>query len=153
MMIVMFTAASLQAQDACRPEQLGVVDAEARCVDKGGIAIGFVGDAGAKGACMANDQVQAACGRDGQGTRRLAFAQWLGHLKEFERHCMEEGGSFAFKDRSFSEPSDETFCLQAQPEIGSNMFEEPLCNYRSLCPAVTVVCSFSCGGGDILSNI
>jgi hypothetical protein len=133
------------ADSVCRPEQEAVIDSETRCFGQGGISINFTGETGIKTACMSDSRVRAACGADGQGTRQQAFGQWLNRLKEFEQQCAANGGEFSFKDPQFTEPTDQSYCLQAQPEIGESMFEEPLCNYRSICPAVTVVCLPACG--------
>jgi hypothetical protein len=94
---------------------------------------------------MKDKQVQGICGPDGSITRLHAYVAWMTKLKQFQDTCADNGGTFAFQDASFQEPADESFCLQAQPEVGSSMFEDPLCNYRSVCPAVTVTCNFSCG--------
>jgi hypothetical protein len=93
---------------------------------------------------MENKQVQGLCGPDGRLTRLRAYSSWYNKLKHFQDSCTGEGGTFAFQDSAFSEPQNESYCLQAVPEVGASMFEEPLCNYRSVCPAVTVVCERPC---------
>jgi hypothetical protein len=132
------------APSACPAPQTHVIDSEARCFESGGLRIDFHGDEGIKVACLQDKRVQNVCGPDGRLTRLQAYTSWFARLKQFENTCTGRGGVFSFQDSRFTEPQDESFCLQAQPEIGSNMFEEPLCNYRSLCPAVAVVCEFPC---------
>ncbi len=128
----------------CVPSQTTVIDAQARCVDQGGISVGLSEEEGAKVACMANREVQGRCGPDGRLTRLHAYTIWFSKMKKFEASCTSVGGTFSYQDANFVEPQDESFCLQAIPEIGSSMFEEPLCNFRSVCPAVTVVCDRPC---------
>ncbi len=137
-------SSSLWAAGQCLPSESAVIDAEVRCVPQGGISIGIGDEEGAKVACMASKEVQGRCGPDGQLTRLHAYTQWFNKLKKFESQCAAEGGTFSYQDPNFIEPADESFCLQAIPEVASNMFEEPLCNYRSLCPAVAVVCERPC---------
>lgn len=139
-----FLTRALWAQGQCVAHESAVIDSEVRCVDNGGISIGFTGEEGIKVACMQDKVVQGACGPDGRLTRLRAYAAWFNKLRKFENECTAEGGTFAFKDAQFAEPQDESYCLQAVPEVGSNMFEEPLCNYRSLCPSVAVLCERSC---------
>ena len=134
----------LLAAGQCEPHQMAIIDSEARCVEEGGINIGYNGDDGVKVACMESKQVRSLCGPDGQLTRLRAYSAWYNRLKHFEDACAHEGGTFSFQDATFTEPQNESYCLQATPEVGSNMFEEPLCNYRSVCPAITVVCDHSC---------
>ena len=134
----------LWAAERCAPSQTQVIESEARCIDEGGISIGIGDEEGAKVACMASKTVQNLCGPDGSLTRLHAYTSWFNKLKQFENSCAAEGGTFAFQDPNFVEPIDQTYCLQAIPEVASNMFEEPLCNFRSLCPAVTVVCERGC---------
>jgi hypothetical protein len=144
MICAFLTAGILRAENQCVPDQTQVIESEVRCVDQGGINIG-AGDAdGAKGACMANKEVQNRCGPDGRLTRLRAYTTWFNKLKQFEDVCAADGGTFSYQDPNFVEPQDESYCLQAVPEVGSTMFEEPLCNFRSLCPAVTVVCERTC---------
>ena len=109
-----------------------------------GISIGLSEEEGAKVACMENKTVQGQCGQDGQITRLHAYESWLTSVKKFEDSCTARGGTFSFQDPNFIEPQDETYCQQAVPEVTSNMFEEPLCNFHSTCPSVTVVCERSC---------
>jgi hypothetical protein len=132
------------AERQCAANESKVIDAEVRCVDQGGISIGMAEDEGIKVACMANKEVQGRCGPDGRLTRLHAYTVWFNKLKDFENSCAAQGGAFSFQDPNFIEPADESFCLQSIPEVGSNMFEEPLCNYRSVCPAVTVHCDRMC---------
>ena len=113
-------------------------------MDSGGIDIGYYSEDGIKVACMKDKEVQGMCGPDGSLTRLHAYAAWMTKLKQFQDSCSDSGGNFAYQDAAFQEPQDESFCLQAQPEVGANMFEDSLCNYRSVCPAVTVVCNFPC---------
>ena len=150
--LIFLSAGTLQAQrpdpyahGACPADVEAVIDGEALCFPSGGISINFEGEDSAKVACMQNKQVRQICGPDGRLTRQQAFTKWYRNLQAFQARCAADGGTFAFQDSSFKEPQNESFCLQAQPEIGSNMFEESLCNYRSICPAVTVVCSYGCG--------
>ena len=134
----------LWAAGQCTPHEAAIIDSEARCVDQGGISIGISDEDGAKVACMASKEVQNRCGPDGRLTRLRAYTSWFNKLKEFEGSCTANGGTFTYQDPNFLEPQDESYCLQAIPEVGSTMFEEPLCNYRSICPAVTVVCERTC---------
>lgn len=138
----------LWAGGSCRAPENAVIDSEVRCVESGGINIGAGSEDGIKVACMESKQVQSQCGPDGRLTRLRAFTTWFNKLKQFEGECLSSGGSFSFHDPKFTEPQNESFCLQAQPEVGSNMFEEPLCNYRSVCPAITVTCEYACRGRD-----
>jgi hypothetical protein len=138
-------AAPLSAQaNPCVPQQTEVIHADAHCVDGGGINIGFNGEEGIKVACLRDRQVQGICGADGSLTRLRAYNAWYKKLKQFEADCLTSGGTFAYQDPTFREPENESFCLQAQPEVGTGMFEEPLCNFRSVCPAVTVTCEVPC---------
>ena len=147
-LIVLFcaflTGSVLRAEGLCVPSQSAVIEEEARCVDDGGISIGIGEEEGAKVACMASKVVQNRCGPDGSLTRLRAYTTWFNKLKDFETVCAAKGGTFSYQDPAFVEPQDESYCLQAVPEVGSSMFEEPLCNFRSLCPAVTVVCDRPC---------
>jgi hypothetical protein len=138
-------ALPVQAGQQCLAHETAVIDSEAHCVDNGGIDINYAGDDGLKVACMENKQVQGLCGPDGQLTRLRAYANWFNKLKHFQDTCATEGGTFTFQDAAFIEPSNESYCMQAVPEVGSNMFEEPLCNFRSVCPAITVACERTCG--------
>ena len=113
-------------------------------MDEGGISIGMGDEEGAKVACMESKAVQNLCGPDGRLTRLHAYESWMKTVKNFEDTCALHGGTFAYQDPNFVEPGDESFCRQAVPEVGSSMFEEPLCNFRSACPAVTVVCERTC---------
>jgi len=137
-------AGPVLAAGQCMAHESAVIDSQVRCVDQGGISIGISDEEGAKVACMESKEVQGRCGPDGRITRLHAFTVWYNKMKQFESSCAAEGGTFSYQDAGFIEPQDESFCLQAVPEIGSNMFEEPLCNFRSVCPAVTVVCERSC---------
>jgi hypothetical protein len=132
-------------QEQCLPHETSVIDEEAHCVDSAGISIADTpDDSGLKVACMRDQKVKSLCGADGQITRLHAYSQWFKKLQQFEDHCAADGGTFGFQDPTFAEPKNESYCLQAVPEVSSNMFEEPLCNYRSLCPAVTVICERTC---------
>ena len=142
--LALLTIGPLRAADLCQPTQTSIIEAEARCVDSAGISIGLIGEEGVKVACMEDRQVQGLCGPDGRLTRLRAYTAWFNKLKQFEDSCTTGGGTFAFQDPNFKEPQNESFCLQAVPEVGSNMFEEPLCNFRSSCPAVAVVCDRPC---------
>ena len=75
--------------------------------------------------------MQGLCGPDGRLTRLRAYTAWYNKLKQFQDSCAAQGGTFSYQDPSFAEPQNESYCLQAVPEVGSSMFEEPLCNYRS----------------------
>jgi hypothetical protein len=134
----------LCAAGQCQATTTVVIDSDARCVEQGGINIGISEEEGGKVACMASKEVQAQCGPDGRLTRLHAYSVWFNKMKQFEDSCAAQGGTFSYQDPNFVEPQDESFCLQAIPEMGSNMFEEPLCNYHSFCPSVTVVCDRSC---------
>jgi hypothetical protein len=142
--LTLLTAGPLWAAGQCVPSQTTVIDAQARCVDQGGISIGVGDEEGAKVACMASKEVQGRCGPDGRLTRLRAYTVWFNRLKKFEDRCASSGGTFSYENPNFAEPQDESFCSQAVPEVGSNMFEESLCNFRSVCPAVTVVCERPC---------
>ena len=127
-----FASCPLWASDHhCEETQTAVIDSDAKCVDQGGISIGLSDEEGAKVACMASKEVQSQCGPDGRVTRLHAYTLWFDKLKKFEDSCSAEGGTFSYKDAAFVEPQDESFCMEAIPEVGSNMFEEPLCNYHS----------------------
>ena len=143
-LVLPLIAGPLYAAGQCMAHESVVIDSEARCVDQGGINIGISEEDGAKVACMANKEVQGRCGPDGRLTRLHAYTVWFNKMKQFEASCSSEGGTFSYLDPNFVEPADESYCLQAIPEIGSSMFEEPLCNFRSVCPAVTVVCERPC---------
>jgi len=149
LLAIVLVTGPLWAAGRCAALESSVIDSEARCVDNGGISIGFTGDDGAKVACMEDRQVRSLCGPDGRITRLRAYTTWFNKLKQFQDSCAAQGGSFSYQDPSFVEPQDESYCLQAVPEVGSSMFEEPLCNYRSLCPAVTVVCDRACSDHSV----
>lgn len=133
-----------RASDQCRPPEQVMIDTEARCFPAGGLAIDYFGEEGGKVACMQNKEVTRVCGPDGRVTRLRAFTLWYNKVKQYEASCNAKGGVFNYQDANFVEPTNESYCLQAQPEVGSNMFEEPLCNYRAMCPSTPVVCSFPC---------
>lgn len=142
-------AGSLFAQKSappasCVPEDKTVIESEVLCFKNGGLDIGYDAQDGVKAACMTDKRVQRVCGPDGRLTRLQAYRLWFDRLKRFEADCLANGGAFAYDDPAFSEPQDDSFCLQAQPEVGSNMFESSLCNYRSACPSVAVTCRYSC---------
>ncbi len=139
-------ALPLRAGALCGPEQKTVVESEVKCFPSGGVDIGYMSDEGVKVACMQDQRVKSVCGPDGQVTRLQAYRAWYSKLSEATAACHAKGGNIAFADPRFVEPTDETYCMQAQPEVGSNMFEGSLCNYRAVCPAITVVCEFSCRG-------
>jgi hypothetical protein len=147
LLLLLATGAASQAEQ-CRGDRQSVISSEAKCVDSGGINIDYYGDQGIKVACLSDKRVQSECGADGRLTRLHAFTDWMHKLKEFESGCLVQGGRFAFAEATFNEPADESFCLQSQPIVGNSMFEDALCNYRSLCPAVKVVCQFECGQGS-----
>src|ERR1035438_1497884 len=111
-----FLSRALWAQGQCAAHESAVIDSEVRCVDNGGISIGFTGEEGIKVACMQDKVVQGACGPDGRLTRLRAYSAWFNKLKKFENECATEGGVFAFKDAQFIEPQDESYCLQAVPD-------------------------------------
>jgi hypothetical protein len=140
-----FLTTSLWSADLCVPEQTSVIDAEVHCIKDGGISIAKDSEEdGITVSCMEDSKVKQLCGPDGRITRLRAYTEWFGKLKQFEDQCAADGGTFAYQDPTFSEPKNESFCLQAVPEVNASMFEEPLCNYRSICPAVAVVCERSC---------
>jgi hypothetical protein len=140
--VLMSLPAGLLAE-TCLDAKEAVISAEAKCVDTG-INIDYYGDQGVKVACLSDARVRSECGPDGHLTRLNAFTTWMRKAKEFEAGCLTQGGSFAYAEPNFTEPVDESFCLQAQPIVGKSMFEDALCNYRSVCPAVKVVCHFEC---------
>jgi hypothetical protein len=140
------------ASGQCLPDEKALIESEVRCFSGAGLDIGYLADDGLKVACMENKQVQSACGPDGRLTRLHAYSAWFTNLKQFEAKCNESGGVFAYGDPNFSEPQNESFCLQAQPEVGTNMFEGSLCNYRSICPSVAVVCEHPCGDKVALND-
>jgi hypothetical protein len=146
--LALMLSAARAGADSCGGERQSVISSEAQCVASGGINIDYYGDQGIKVACLKDQRVQSVCGPDGQLTRLHAYNSWIRKLKEFEAGCHVQGGTFAFAEPNFTEPVDESFCLQSQPVVGNSMFEDALCNYRSLCPAIKVVCQFSCGSGD-----
>lgn len=142
-------SAPLVAQDKfCAPPQVTVIDAKATC-DPNGISIGGDAEDSSTFACLASKTVQNRCGPDGQLTRLRAYQLWLKRLKAAESACASHGGTFSFSDRGFVEPDNEAFCAQAVPEVGSNMFEDVLCNFHSECPTVKVQCEKSCAGGPL----
>jgi hypothetical protein len=140
----LLTTGFLWADTQCAPSESKMIESEARCVNQAGISIGLSEEDGAKVACMQSKVVQNQCGPDGQLTRLHAYESWMSRVKNFEDSCTAQGGKFAYQDPNFVEPQDESFCNQAIPEVTSNMFEEPLCNFRSICPTVTVVCERTC---------
>ncbi len=147
---VAFFTGPLWGAEQCVPHETSVIDAEVRCVKNGGISINNdTEETGAKVACMQDQKVKSLCGADGQITRIRAYNEWFGKLKQFQDECTGEGGTFAYQDPAFVEPHNENYCLQSVPEVGNGMFEEPLCNYRSLCPAVAVTCERPCAGTTI----
>jgi hypothetical protein len=148
----LLTPGLVRAETACVPNQTQVIQSQARCVDEGGISIGIGDEEGAKVACMESKAVQNRCGPDGSLTRLHAYETWIKMVKNFEDTCTLRGGTFSYQDPTFLEPGDESYCRQAVPEIGTSMFEEPLCNYRSTCPAVTVVCERTCPEPTIVSR-
>jgi hypothetical protein len=137
------------AQDSCQ-QQTALLESESRCADNDGIP---TTSGGGKVGCFADPAVLNACGPEGRLTRLHAWSEWLRKLKDFQSQCAVKGGEFAFADPNFTEPSDESFCLAARPEVGNSFFEEPTCNFRSLCPAVQVVCQLSSchGEGDFVA--
>ncbi len=135
------------SSSSCQADQAVVINSESSCFPSGGIDIDYYGDDGIKVACMQDKRVQSACGPDGRVTRLQAYRQWLSRVDQFQRSCTGKGGTFAYQDPNFVEPQSENFCLQAQPVVSSNMFEEQLCNFHSLCPDVTVLCQLPCEGG------
>ena len=141
---MVLTSGSLWAGVQCVPDQTKVIETDVRCVDQGGISIGLGDEEGAKVACLESKEVQNRCGPDGRMTRLHAYEAWLKMLKQFENTCTAGGGTFSYQNPTFIEPQDESYCRQAVPEVGTSMFEEPLCNFRSTCPPVTVVCERSC---------
>ncbi len=142
----LFTDSSLEAvrNTACGTTETKVIEAQARCMDKGGVSIGENIEGDATYSCLLNKDVQNRCGPDGSLTRLRAYQDWLKKLKEFESTCVTGGGTFAFGDPYFTEPSSESYCRQAEPEITSNMFEDTVCNFKSACPPVKVACEYSC---------
>ena len=139
---ILLTAAWSAAWSADRCQQeFGFVESQSLCFADQGIPL-TVGNG--KAGCFAEPGVQHACGPDGRLTRLHAWADWLRELRNFQDHCAEQHGDFAFADPQFTEPADENFCLPAQPELGSSFFEEPTCNFRSICPTVQVVCHMPC---------
>lgn len=125
---------------AAAPPALTIA-AEARCVDSAGIPIQEVPDNQVKLACLRDKTVQSQCNPDGHHARIQAFRSWTYQLADFRERCASVGGVFSFADPGFQEPSNETFCSAAQPEVRYNPFETPLCNFVSQCPNVAVTCS------------
>jgi hypothetical protein len=117
-----------------------MIRSEARCINSRGIPIKEVPDSQVKVACLRDPQVQKFCNQDGQHARLQAFRDWERQLIEFKDRCASVGGVFSFGMPGFEEPSDESFCSLAQPEISYNSFETPLCNFVSRCPPVPVTC-------------
>jgi hypothetical protein len=147
----LLTTGFLWADTQCVASQSQLIESEARCVNQDGISIGLSEEEGAKVACMESKIVQNRCGPDGQLTRLHAYESWMSHVKKFEDACTAQGGKFAFQDPNFVEPQNESFCDQAIPVVTSNMFEEPLCNFRSTCPAVKVICELTCPEHSVAS--
>lgn len=127
----------------CQSQRSSIITAEDRC-SKSGIDIHYSGEDGQTVACLKAKEVQANCGPDGLLTRQQAYRLWYGKLQEFQSTCMTQGGHFIFQDSDFVEPQNESFCMPAEPEIGTSMLEDTLCNFHSVCPAVTVLCQFDC---------
>jgi hypothetical protein len=144
MTVVLTPALGVGAPKYCGPQEKAVIDGQAKCVASGGIDIGFLGEDGIKVACMEDKRVVRECGPDGRITRLQAYRSWYNNLQQFQASCASRGGTPKFEDPSFTEPTDESFCLQAQPTVGSNMFESALCNYQAICPSITMTCDFSC---------
>jgi hypothetical protein len=117
------------------------VAAEAHCVASRGIPISEVPDNQVKVACLKDHTVQMACNPDGSHARVEAFRQWTAQMMDFKERCSSVGGSFAYADPNFKEPSDSSFCSLAQPEVQYSEFETPMCNFVSRCPGVAVICS------------
>jgi hypothetical protein len=137
-------SAPLAGRELCVPHQTTAIEAEARCSPQEGISINVDPGNGTVADCLRDKHVQTICGPDGRLTRLRAYTAWLNQLKRFEDQCALEGGAFSFEDTDFAEPANESFCPPAVVEITSNMFEETLCNYRSVCPPVKVVCDRPC---------
>jgi hypothetical protein len=117
-----------------------MIGSEARCVQSRGIPIKEVPDNQVKFACLKDRTVQSACNPDGDHARVEAFRQWESQVMDFKDRCSTVGGVFAFADPRFKEPSDASFCTQAQPEVQYSEFETPMCNFVSRCPHVAVTC-------------
>lgn len=146
MVVVLAGGPLLAAQDrGCAPARAFTIESKATCADPG-IAIGGNPEESSTFSCLANKAVQNRCGPDGSLTRLRAFQVWLKKLQEAQSSCTTSGGTFTFADSQFSEPMNESFCLQAVPEVSSNMFEDTLCNYHSACPAVQGHCEYACAG-------
>src|SRR5947209_16002910 len=75
---------ALPAEHQCLPQKSTIIAAENRCVEAGGIDIGYYGDDGIKVACMRDKRVQGACGPDGSVTRLHAYVAWMTKLKQFQ---------------------------------------------------------------------
>jgi hypothetical protein len=117
-----------------------IIASEGRCVPSAGIAIKEVPDNQVKYACLRDKAVQARCNPDGDHARIEAFRQWETQLMDFKDRCNSVGGVTVFANPRFTEPSDASFCGQAQPEVQYSEFETPLCNFVSRCPQVAVSC-------------
>ncbi len=136
----------------CGSSQREMISAQARCVDQGGVSLGdSVEDDSSTFACLQSKEVQNRCGPDGSLTRLRAFQGWLKKVKAFEEDCTSKGGAFSYEDPHFMEPTSESFCAQAVPEISTNMFEDSLCNFQSACPEVKVRCETTCSGPSFAS--
>jgi len=146
-------AGPLLAAGPCVPSQTQDITAEARCVKSDGISIGIGEEDAAKVACLQSKKVQNLCGPDGSLTRLRAFQTWIKRLKQFEDSCAAKGGTFSYQDANFVEPADESFCSAAVPEIHTSMFEEPLCNFHSACPSVSVLCERECRDAVIPNHL
>jgi len=118
-----------------------VIGSEARCVQSRGIPIKEVPDNEVKVACLSDKTVLMACNPDGAHARSEAFRQWTSQMMDFKDRCSSVGGAFAYADPKFQEPSDSSFCSQAQPEVQYTEFETPMCNFVSRCPRVAVTCT------------
>jgi hypothetical protein len=142
---LLLTAPFAAAQSRCGSMKSETIEAQAKCVDQGGVSVGGEeGDVSNTFSCLESKAVQNRCGPDGNLTRLRAFQTWLKKVKSFEASCTAQGGQFAYADPNFMEPTNETFCDQAVPETSSNMFEDSLCNFHSRCPAVKVICEPAC---------
>lgn len=145
-LLVLAAAAPGRGEDAlCAPPKETVIQSKANCTDTG-VAIGVDTEESSAFACLSSKAVQNRCGPDGSLTRLRAFQTWLKKLHETEVACTSRGGTFTYEDPQFAEPTNESFCSQAIPDVSTNMFEDTLCNFHSSCPEVKVRCDRPCTG-------
>ena len=144
--LLILAAPSSAARCVEAPDEFATLSSEGHCLEGQGIPVVDAMVESASLACVVDPQVRSTCGADGQLARVHAFKNWLNNARNFENHCAATGGTFAYSNPNFREPSQESFCNAPHPETSSSMFEETYCNYKSACPAAEVVCRHTCAG-------